>query len=155
MTQQQTIKFEYNDGGRSAAGFQATASDCVVRAVAIAGQYEYAYVYDALAHGNATERRTKHSQTRSGRRSARSGISTSRKWFKAWMATHGWSWTPTMQIGQGCRVHLRADELPSGRLIVSVSRHLCAVIDGVVHDTHDPSRNGLRCVYGYWTKASK
>jgi hypothetical protein len=23
-------------------------------------------------------------------------------------------------------------------------------IDGVIHDTHDPSRNGTRFVYGYW-----
>ena len=22
--------------------------------------------------------------------------------------------------------------------------------DGVVHDTYDPSRDGTRCVYGYW-----
>jgi hypothetical protein len=56
-----------------------------------------------------------------------------------------------MSIGQGCTVHLKADELPSGRLILSVSRHYVAMIDGVVHDTHDPSRGGTRCVYGYWT----
>jgi len=24
------------------------------------------------------------------------------------------------------------------------------VIDGVLHDTHDCSRDGTRCVYGYW-----
>jgi hypothetical protein len=62
----------------------------------------------------------------------------------------GWVWTPTMQIGSGCTVHLRADELPPGRLVVSVSKHLTAVIDGVIHDTHDCSRRGTRCVYGYW-----
>jgi hypothetical protein len=60
---------------------------------------------------------------------------------------------PTMQIGSGCRVHLRADELPAGRIICQVSRHLCAVIDGVVYDTHDPTRDGTRCVYGYWHKS--
>jgi hypothetical protein len=58
-----------------------------------------------------------------------------------------------MKIGSGCRVHLRERELPSGRLIVSVSRHMVAVIDGVIHDTHDPSRGGTRCVYGYWREA--
>lgn len=55
-----------------------------------------------------------------------------------------------MFIGVGCRVHLQADELPSGRLIVSLSKHVTAIINGVVHDTHDPSRGGNRCVYGYW-----
>jgi hypothetical protein len=49
-------------------------------------------------------------------------------------------------------VHLRDGELPSGRLIVQVSRHVVAVIDGVMHDTHDPSRNGQRAVYGYYTQ---
>ena len=55
-----------------------------------------------------------------------------------------------MSIGSGCKVHLRADELPSGRLIVSLANHVVAVIDGVLHDTHDSSRDGTRCVYGYW-----
>jgi hypothetical protein len=64
----------------------------------------------------------------------------------------GWTWTPTMAIGSGCIVHLRDGELPRGRLIVSVSKHIVAVIDGVIHDTHDPSRDGTRCVYGYWRK---
>jgi hypothetical protein len=58
-----------------------------------------------------------------------------------------------MRIGQGCTTHLRRSELPTtGRLIVSVSKHITAVIDGVIHDTHDPSRRGTRCVYGYWVK---
>ena len=55
-----------------------------------------------------------------------------------------------MGIGTGCKVHLRKDELPMGRIIVALSKHYAAVIDGVVHDTHDPSRSGTRCVYGYW-----
>jgi hypothetical protein len=50
-----------------------------------------------------------------------------------------------------CKVHLRDGELPMGRLVVSLSRYYAAVIDGVIHDTHDPSRDGTRCVYGYWT----
>ena len=66
------------------------------------------------------------------------------------MTSLGFIWHPTMQIGSGCKVHLRADELPPGRLVVMVSKHSAAVIDGVLHDTHDCSRNGTRCVYGYW-----
>jgi len=31
------------------------------------------------------------------------------------MKSLGWIWTPTIQIGSGCTVHLRADELPSGQ----------------------------------------
>ena len=66
------------------------------------------------------------------------------------MTELGFVWTPTMQIGSGCQVHLTADELPSGRLVCNVSKHQVAVIDGVIYDTHDCSRKGTRCVYGYW-----
>ena len=70
-----------------------------------------------------------------------------------YLAKQGWHWTTTMTIGSGCKVHLTADELPVGRLIVKISKRLVAVIDGTIHDTTDPSRDGKRCVYGYWSKA--
>jgi len=50
------------------------------------------------------------------------------------------------------RFILKKDELPSGTLIVSCSKHITVVKDGVLHDTYDCSRRGTRCVYGYWTK---
>ena len=58
-----------------------------------------------------------------------------------------------MQVGSGCRVHLRTEELPKGRLVVRLSRHLTAVIDGVIHDIYNPDRRGIRCVYGYFKPA--
>lgn len=57
-----------------------------------------------------------------------------------------------MFIGSGCRVHLKADELPKGVVIVSLSKHIAAVKNGVIHDLSDCSRDGTRCVYGYWRK---
>jgi hypothetical protein len=85
-----------------------------------------------------------------------------------------------MRIGSGCTVHLTADELPAGRIVVAVSKHYTAMVDGVIHDTHDPRDRGetiypkgypadqipkgarllsngahvyapQRCVYGYWS----
>ena len=144
------MTFQYDDGGRAAAGFKATANDCVARAIAIATEMPYMQVYDALAYGNAMQRKSKHTGKR--RKSASEGIYTRRKWFKDYMNQLGFIWTPTMQIGSGCQVHLRPGELPSGRLVVSVSKHYTAVIDGVIHDNHNPSRNGTRCVYGYWVE---
>jgi hypothetical protein len=47
-------------------------------------------------------------------------------------------------------VHLHPDDLPKGRLIVAISTTV--VIDGVLRDTHDCTRGGKRCVYGYWRK---
>lgn len=32
------------------------------------------------------------------------------------------------------------------------SKHLAAVVDGVLHDTYDCTREGTRCVYGYYVK---
>lgn len=129
----------YDDGGRRAAGFRGDAGDCVTRALAIASGEPYADVYAALAAGEAAT---------GAPRSARNGVAP--KVYRAWLADRGWVWTPTMGIGTGCTVHLRADELPAGRLVVRLSGHLAAVIDGQVHDTFDPSRDGTRCVYGYW-----
>ena len=140
--------FTYNDGGREAAGYKGKAGDCVCRAIAIAADLPYQQVYDRLAEGNATQRASSRTAKRS--RSARNGIYTTRKWFKDYMLELGFVWTATMQIGSGCNTHLKADELPSGRLVCNVSRHAVAVIDGAIHDTHDCSRGGKRCVYGYW-----
>ena len=147
-----------NDGGRNAAGFKAEQSrargrrwerlgfmsDCVVRAVAIATEIPYAAVYESVNEIAKTERQRK---GQSHRRF------TERVAFRRWMKSLGWKWTPTMGIGTGCRVHLQSEELPLGRLIVSLSRHMTAVIDGVIQDITNPSRNGTRCVYGYWAKA--
>jgi len=142
------MELHHNDGGRQAAGYKGQTGDCVCRAICIATGKPYKEVYDFLAVNNATQRSTKGSKRRP--RSAAQGINVTRKWFKDYMQALGFEWTPTMFIGQGCKVHLRADELPRGVLIVSVSKHWTTVIDGVLNDIYDCSRDGTRCVYGYW-----
>ena len=139
------MKLEYNDGGREDAGYRGYAGDCAVRAVAIATGKPYQEVYDAINLLAKTERTGKRKR---GKSSARNGVY--KQTFNRYMKSIGWKWTPTMTIGSGCRVHLKESELPKGRIIVRLSKHWSAVIDGVVHDTHDPSRGGTRCVYGYW-----
>ena len=137
------MDFIYNDGGRAAAGYKGRAGDCVVRAIAIATQKPYEEVYDAINALALTER------ARTGRRSsARSGVG--RTTYERYLRHAGWEWVPTMRIGCGCRVHLRRGELPRGRLVVRLSRHLTAVIDGAIHDIYNPDRRGSRCVYGYF-----
>jgi hypothetical protein len=135
------MTFLYSDGGRGAAGFKGEAGDCVVRSIAIATERPYREVYRDIAD------RCKEAGLA---RSARNGVP--RKVYQKYLLDHGWEWTPTMKIGQGCKVHLRADELPSGRIICRLSKHMCAVVDGVVLDTYDCSREGSRCVYGYFSK---
>lgn len=139
------MEFTPNDGGRIAAGYKGSVGDCVCRSIAIATGKPYQEVYEALNALASTERTGKRKR---GTSSARDGVY--KATIRRYMESIGWQWVPTMSIGQGCKTHLRADELPPGRLVVSVSRHMTAVIDGVIHDTHDPSRDGARCVYGYF-----
>lgn len=143
------IAFQHNDGGRHASGYFGSAGDCVCRAIAIAANRPYAEVYGALAHGMATMRRTK-KRPKAGIRSARNGIYTDTAWFKRYMRALGFVWVPVMKIGTGCTMHLTAEEIPPGRLVVMLSGHCTAVVNGVLHDTYDCSRDGTRCVYGYW-----
>lgn len=127
-----------DDGGRQAAGYAGRAGDCVVRAIAIGTGLAYEQVRQMVVERMADLYRTYREK----------GVP--REVYQDILTDLGWRWVPTMRIGQGCRVHLRADELPRGRLICRVSRHLVAVVDGVIHDTGDPSRGGRRCVYGYF-----
>jgi hypothetical protein len=138
------MKWVKDDGGRKTAGFKGEAGDCVTRAIAIAAGKPYIEVYNALNDYAKLER----PRAKGKRSSARSGVA--RRTYQRYLESLGAKWCPTMKIGQGCKVHLREDELPSGRLVVRLSKHIVAVIDGVIHDTHDPSREGTRCVYGYY-----
>jgi hypothetical protein len=147
-----TMDWVFNDGGRAAAGFKGTAGDCVCRALAIATQRPYGEVHEELFTEIGWSPGSRGRRDEDGLICPRAD--NERELLRQYLTNRGWLWTPTMRIGSGCKVHLRAGELPSGRLIVSVSRHLTAVIDGVIHDTYDCSRGGARCVYGYWTSRS-
>jgi len=138
------MRWVEDDGGRAAAGFRGSAGDCVTRAIAIATGEPYRVIYAGLfdAYREVTGK--------ASGVSPRNGVP--RRVYGPFLRERGWVWTPTMRIGTGCTVHLRSDELPSGRLIARLSHHLVAVIDGVVRDTFDPSREGTRCVYGYYRK---
>lgn len=155
-----------DDGGRAAAGFKGKAGDCVTRAFTIArfgpqpSGEQYMSVYTRLGtilkvwafEGRVTAAKRPY---REGRRSVtpRNGMPAAVS--DAYGEELGWpKWTkpfgPTV-------LHLVPGELPSGTLVCGVSRHLCAVIDGVLYDTHDAgvSRHGgpgKRAVSSYWTK---
>lgn len=144
------MEFIFNDGGRAAAGFKGTTGDCVCRAIAIAAQLPYKEVYDLINQYGKQERVGK---KKKGRSNARTGVY--KPTIRKVMEHLGWKWVPTMKIGQGCKVHLKADELPAGRLVVNLTKHSTAVIDGVLHDTYDCSRGETRCVYGYFIKDDK
>jgi hypothetical protein len=145
-----------NDGGRRDAGYAnaGNCGGCVPRAIAIATGVPYREVLDALT--GLTFRYVKRfprswiarwiKRSRDGR-----GYDPARgcydKIYGDYLETLGWQYTPV----EG-RLRLRTDEVPSGRLIIRVYRHLVAVIDGVIHDTHNSGRAGRRPVDGYWSQ---
>lgn len=139
------IKVIISDGGRAAAGLPKAKGDCVCKSIAIASGLPYLEVRKGLKIASIPERQSKRKQRFS---CPDSGMY--KATFHKYILSLGATWTPTMFIGSGCKVHVREDELPMGRLILSLSGHVCAMIDRVIYDSHDPSRNGTRCVYGYY-----
>ena len=122
--------------------------DCVVRAISIATGKDYLEVYNSINELAKKERTGCRKRTKSN---ARNGVY--KRTYHKYLESIGWKWIPTMTIGSGCRVHLCEEELPSGTLIVSLSKHLTCVKDGVLYDRYDCSREENRCVYGYFVKA--
>jgi hypothetical protein len=145
-------RYVYNDGG---AGRTNHGGGCVPRAIAIATGRPYREVYEALvARTYEYVRRWPRSQVagwiRRGRNSFDPARGSYRSVYGRYLKSLGWHYVST----EDQKVRLRADELPSGRLIVAVHQHLVAVIDGVIHDTYDSGQKGHRPVRGYYTTAS-
>lgn len=130
------MRFNYNDGGRSKYFKADKVGDCVTRAIAIANNMDYKEIYQMVKVANG--------------KTPRNGVSKTAT--RIVMKQLGWTWIPTMTIGSGCQVHLKEDELPKGTIIVQLSHHVSCIIDGVINDTYDCSRDGTRCVYGYFIK---
>ena len=110
----------YDDGGSAAAGFRGSkVGDCICRAIAIATEKPYREVHDELT---AIGWNYRHTYWRDADGLFVPGEEAQRR-ERAYIASLGLQWHPTMRIGSGCKVHLRADELPSGRIIARVTRH--------------------------------
>lgn len=141
------MKWIYDDGGRSKY-YQDDVDDCVTRAIAIATGKDYKEVYDLVNKYIEMEQLDEKYVS-----NARSVVSKEVS-FKL-LKDLGFTWISTQKFGVKCKTHLRNEDLPNkGTLIASVSKHLTTIKDGIIYDTFDPSRNGTRCVYGYFIKES-
>lgn len=129
------MDFVWNDGGRAACGFVGLAGDCVTRAIAIATGEVYRNVYQAL--GTAATK------------SPRDGVDVETS--SSYLSQQGWT------RHDGLKFKFVPQVLSKGVVIVSLedrngkARHLCTMVDHVIHDTWDPSEDDyhIRC---YWTK---
>lgn len=129
------MEWVYDDGGRSMYFTATKVGDCVTRAIAIATNKDYKEVYNEIK--------------RLIGKTPRNGVY--KQDTKKIMEHFGGAWVSCSGIGVKKRTHLESKELPlQGRLIAQVSKHTTCIIDGVIHDTYDPSRGGKRMVYGYW-----
>lgn len=129
------LDYQFNDGGRSKYYKASSVGDCVVRAASIALGRDYKEVYNLA-------------KSISGK-SPRDGVD--KNSVRKIMEAVGGKWIAVMKIGTGCKMHLSADDFPTdGKYIAQLSGHVCAVINGCIYDTFNPSRGGTRCVYGYW-----
>lgn len=117
-----------SDGGRSQSKRSAQKNDCTVRALAIARGLPYDEAYDILKDA--------------GRKCSR-GFD-----FVRWIATQPWATKIAFPAAKGQRRMTPAQfciDHPRGTFILRVSKHVFAVVDGVVHDTFENRPD--RCVY--------
>ena len=128
------MELVWNDGGRAAAGYVGIAGDCVVRAIALANNEDYAAVYKELGEAALT----------TPRRGVASTV------YGPYLRARGWkshstdgSWHP--------------DSLPRGVVLVRFEAldghgrgHLCCVIDHVIHDTWNAFDELNYRVAEYW-----
>ena len=112
------LDFLYNDGGREKSGYKGSTGDCVTRAISIASGLPYQKVYDDLYNLSKEWRlnsNSKHSKVAKPQNdSPRTGVY--RDVYDPYIKSLGFKWIPTMKIGSGCKVHLRKDEIPCGKL---------------------------------------
>lgn len=121
------IDYEYDDGGRAAAGFKGTTGDHVIRATAIATGLPYAALYKRYAALNGA-RFGKITGKRNVHRDDYEPVLEELGYVKA-VRPHRRKGVPSLTFSEAYEQY--------GDCIVRTSRHLSAIIDGVLRDTGD------------------
>ena len=134
------ITFKKTNGGRKEAGYKGNAGDCVIRSIAIATGKPYKEVYDQL------HIRQKSFCQKIGmkQRSIRRGV-----YPQVWQP---YAESLGFKYLDGSK-KFTWDTLPKNKtLIIVVDRHLSCVINGVIHDSWDPSSKEI---YGVMESPNK
>lgn len=133
------LTFQYSDGGRSIAGYYSNTGDCVVRALANTLGSSYMSLYEfsnKFARANERNRRIKSGNVYG--------------WYdetlKKIMRHFGFKW-----VAKRTSVKTPLQIPRKGKVVVSLMGHVCAVVDGVILDTHNPINDlNLAFAKGYW-----
>jgi len=150
--------FEFNAGGRATAGITGSSGDCVVRAIAIATGKSYTEVHNALQNGLRHQIEIERKQQLQYGIAGRTRPTTTpltgvtHDVYAPYLKWLGWEYVPKPVGADGKLLRLRPGSLPKGRLIVGLSRHLVAVIEGVIQDTYYSALRGGRPIRGYFRK---
>lgn len=129
-----TYPFEPNDGGRSKSLRPKEQRDCTVRCVAIAFGMTYDLAYDILAAAGRRENKGLAFRKWLGKR----------KTFNRFRIT--WESFPAEKGQRRMNPVTFAKTFKRGRFICRTAKHVYAVLDGVVQDTHPEYDE--RCIYG-------
>ena len=120
------IKYQYNDGGRRAAGYSPYAGDCVVRAIAIVTGACYLEVYEFV--------------NRMCKGKPLSFYGVDKKICSKILRHLGAKWVA------GCKLPTK------GKYVLNMHGHLAALVDGTVQDTYESL--AAHKLYGYWKMPS-
>ena len=148
------MEFVKNDGGRLEAGYKGSSGDCVLRSICIASGLGYQETHDRLWKimekdyekkrrnvkrlRNTLKKRGLNYKPRGPSHDARHGVY--RKHYGVLFKELGWDFQP---------INGSWEDLPDDDIIIAVTaRHLAAVINGVLQDAWDCTRN--KNVIGYW-----
>lgn len=137
-----THAFVKNDAGRRAAGFPSEFGDCVTRSFSIAAEVPFFEARRLVLEG--VEQATTHD-----------GLARYYAAQRVILLARGWCWKQVRAPGMP-RVYWQPSDIPPGRLIAAVGAgwHWCAILDGVLHDSNDPTwhkrAGGRLSVFGYW-----
>ena len=121
------IRYEYDDGGREAAGYKGRAGDCVCRAFTILAGKDYRECYRLLGVANAT-----HGYARS----ARGGLLL--KVYEGIYFENGLARVDHLKRRHGGRFPTFTEAYETyGNCIVRIAKHVAAIVDGALRDTDD------------------
>ena len=134
------LGYQFDDGGRADAGYKGKAGDCVVRALCILTGADYRAVYRECAHAQGVlgdERGT-----------PRNGVQNPVRDFL--FREHG---LVKVKIGRGVKPTWAEAYEAHGDCIVKTRKHVAAIVDGALRDTHDWRGYWwdplMECVVGY------
>ena len=133
------IDYQYDDGGREAAGYRGRTGDCVVRAIAVCARQDYRAVYLTMAehmkrNGYAASGNAYAIRERTRRAPRRKGQITVRRVQDHVLELYGFR---KVRLPAGARPTFTEAHRRFGDCIVGTTKHVAAVVDGALRDTFD------------------